>query len=131
LAVLTAREKALDRGALGVEDALEMLTIKGAHAIGLDDEIGSLEPGKRADLVIRSLDASEMMPYLDPLQTIVFSAASKAVGTVIVDGTVVVDDGHVTTVDERQVYAHARESALEIMTRIGMSEIPQVWPQVT
>jgi cytosine/adenosine deaminase-related metal-dependent hydrolase len=130
LAVLTAREKALDRGALGVEDALEMLTIKAARALGVDTEIGSLEPGKRADLVIRSLDASEMMPYLDQLQAIVFSAASKAVGTVIVDGAIVVDGGHVTTVDEGQVYAHARESALEVMARIGMSEIPQVWPQV-
>jgi 5-methylthioadenosine/S-adenosylhomocysteine deaminase len=130
LAVLTAREKALDRRALGVEDALEMLTIKGAHALGLDDQIGSLEPGKRADLVIRSLDVSEMTPGLDPLQTIVFSASSKAVGTVIVDGAVVVDDGHLTTVDERQVYAHARESAREIMKRIGMTEIPQIWPQI-
>jgi 5-methylthioadenosine/S-adenosylhomocysteine deaminase len=130
LAVLTAREKQLDRKALGVEDALEMLTINGAHALGLDAEIGSLERGKRADLVIRSTDASEMSPGLDPLQSIVFSASSKAVGTVIVNGATVVDGGHATNVDEVQVFAHARESARDIMRRIGMSDIPQVWPQV-
>jgi cytosine/adenosine deaminase-related metal-dependent hydrolase len=130
LAVLTAREKELDRKALGAEDALEMLTIKGAQAIGMADQIGSLEPGKRADLVIRSMDGPEMMPGLDPLQSVVFSGASKAVGTVIVNGSVVVDNGHAARVDEAQVFAQACETSRDIMRRIGMIEVPQIWPQV-
>jgi 5-methylthioadenosine/S-adenosylhomocysteine deaminase len=130
LGVLTAREKELDRKALGVEDALEMLTIKGATALGLGDEIGSLEPGKRADLVIRATDTPEVVPGLDPLQSIVFSASSKGVDTVIVNGTVVVDGGHATAVDEAQVFAHARETARDVMRRIGMTEVAQIWPQV-
>jgi 5-methylthioadenosine/S-adenosylhomocysteine deaminase len=130
LAVLTAREKQLNRRALGAEDALEMLTVNGARALGFASEMGALEPGKRADLVIRSMDAPEMVPGLDPLQSIVFSASSKAVETVLVNGDIVIDGGRATNVDETQVFAHAREAAKNIMRRVGIPEIPQIWPQV-
>jgi 5-methylthioadenosine/S-adenosylhomocysteine deaminase len=130
LAVLTSREKELDRSALGAEDALEMLTIKGAQALGMADEIGSLDPGKRADLVIRSADIPEMAPGLDPLQSIVFSASSQAIGTVIVNGAVVVEDSHTVHVDEARIFAQAREASTDIMRRIGMEHIPQRWPEV-
>ena len=131
LAVLTAREKTRER-ALDVYDALRMCTINGARAVGLEDKIGSLEVGKRADLVVRRQDLPEAQPALDaetaalddrrahgPIQNVVYATQSKSVGTVIVDGQVVVEDGHSTRVDEEKVYRDATASALKVYERMG------------
>jgi 5-methylthioadenosine/S-adenosylhomocysteine deaminase len=130
LAVLTAREKLLDRGALTAEDALEMMTIQGARAVGMRDQIGSLEPGKWADVVIRGLDLPEAHPGLDPLQGIIFSAGSKSVETVMVGGRPVVESGRSTLVDEIEVYQKTREASARIMQRLGMSRIAFLWPEI-
>jgi 5-methylthioadenosine/S-adenosylhomocysteine deaminase len=130
LAVLTGREKTLDRSALGAEDALEMLTIRAARTVGLEAEIGSLEQGKRADLVVRRTDIPESHPGLDPLQGMVFTAGSSSVGTVVVGGRVVVERGRVSTVDEDEVYARTREASDRIIKRLGMRRPVQAWPEV-
>jgi cytosine/adenosine deaminase-related metal-dependent hydrolase len=130
LAVLTAREKTLDRGALGVEDALEMITIGGAKAVGREGDLGSLEPGKRADVVVRTRDVPEARPGLDPLQSIVFSAGAASVDTVLVGGEPVLVGRRTTKVDEREVYAKATEAAHAVMKRIGMSGVTQTWPEI-
>ena len=85
IALLTAREKTGDPGALIAEDIFEMATINGAKASGRANELGSLEVGKRADLVIRSQDMPEALPMLDPLRYVVYYSRSKSVDTVIVN----------------------------------------------
>jgi len=129
LTVLTARDKRRQRDALGPEDALAMLTIGGARAIGLGDRIGSLEAGKRADIVLRSPDTNEVQPALDEVQALVLSHGPKSVDTVLVDGRIVVRKGRHTLLDEQQVQARLRESARAMLQRIGMNAEP-TWPRV-
>ncbi len=121
VALLTQRERAGTRDALLAEDVLAMSTINGARATGLENRIGSLETGKRADLVIRSTDLPEAQPGLTPIQSTVYGARSKSVELVIVDGEVIVEGGHSVRVDESTVYARARESARRVLARMGRS----------
>jgi 5-methylthioadenosine/S-adenosylhomocysteine deaminase len=129
VAMLTSREKTGQGDALEAEDILAMATINGARSLGWQDRIGSLEVGKRADLVIRRDDLPEAQPGLDPVRGIVFSSRSKSVDTVIVNGKVIVEDGHSVCVDEKQVYEQSRVAARNMLDRMGYS-IPQRWPAV-
>ncbi|UIO99940.1 amidohydrolase family protein [Halobaculum sp. CBA1158] len=81
---------------IAARDTLEMATIEGARALGLDDEIGTLTPGKRADVVV--LDASDFMtaPSHSPIETIVFQSDPSHIDTVLVDGEPVKRDGELT-----------------------------------
>src|SRR5215831_13563653 len=76
---------------------LQMATIDGARALGLDDEIGSVEAGKRADLVLLDLSSLQTTPRPDLVSTIVYAAEIENVDTVIIDGRVVVRDGRLMT----------------------------------
>lgn len=127
LAVLTAKEKSRDRHLLRFEDGLEMATVGGARATGLSGMIGSLEPGKRADVVIRSVVLPEAQPALDPVQALIFSAGSKSVDTVVVDGQIVLKGGRSTRLDEEAAYARARQSARRLLKNIGYDQ-EYVWP---
>jgi cytosine/adenosine deaminase-related metal-dependent hydrolase len=129
LAVLTARDKMCDRTALTAEDALELATINGARAIGLSHLIGSLEPGKRADLVIRADDVPEAHPTTSPLMQLVYSARDKSVHTVVIDGRVVLEDRQPTLVDASSIYARADRAARGVLDRMGY-RAPTRWPHV-
>lgn len=123
MAVLSTREKMRDRTALTWRDGLELATRNGARAIGEEKNLGSLEIGKRADLVIRSTDAPEAVPGLDPFQTVLQAGGARTVGTVLVGGQVVVEGGRSTLVDEREVRARAREAAARVRGRIAAGEV--------
>lgn len=99
---------------------LEIATVDGARAMGWQDRIGSLEPGKRADLVIRRNDLPESCPGTDPVFETVLVARSKSVDTVICDGQIIVKGGHSTRLDEGTVYAAARASARRLMAKTGL-----------
>ena len=131
LAVLTAREKT-QRQALAAEDALRMTTINGAQAVDMMDTIGSLEVGKRADLVVHRADLPEAQPIVDedlvrldrrrasgPLQNVMYASQSKSVDTVIVNGEIVVEKGHSTRVDEEQAYRDATAATRRVFERMG------------
>jgi len=94
-----------DRSALSLEDLLEMATLGGAQALGMGDHIGSLEVGKRADVVIANPGHWDMQPVYDPMFTASRGLTGRDVETVIVDVKVVVDGGVVTTVDEAELRA--------------------------
>lgn len=130
LAILTAREKTGNSDMLHAEDGLEMATINGARAVGLADRLGSLEVGKRADLVIRSENLPEAHPGLDPIRSVVHSSRSKSVDTVIVNGEVIVEHGHSIRVDEEEVYAKSREAANRILEGLDLSPPPPRWPHI-
>jgi cytosine/adenosine deaminase-related metal-dependent hydrolase len=129
IALLTSREKVGAGDALEAEDVLSMATINGARALGWEDRIGSLEVGKRADLVIRRDDLPEAQPGLDVVRGIAFSSRAKGVKTVIVNGKVIVESGHSVCVDEEDVYQSARTAARNMLNRMGHTIGPR-WPMV-
>jgi 5-methylthioadenosine/S-adenosylhomocysteine deaminase len=103
------------------ELAMELATLGGARAIGMDDRIGSLEVGKCADLVVLSLDRPQLVPRSTWPSNIVYSFAPDAVRTVVVDGQVVVDDGRVLAWDMDNVMAEGNRMAQEMDARTGLA----------
>jgi cytosine/adenosine deaminase-related metal-dependent hydrolase len=81
------------------EDVLRIATMGGAYAVGRDDELGSIERGKRADLTLVDRDRLAYVPFHRPLRQLVFADTGGSVDMVIVDGRIVVEDGRVTTID--------------------------------
>ena len=104
------------------EKAFEMATIGGARAIGMQDEIGSLEVGKRADAVLHDTDRPEWRPLLNVVNQLVWSADGRGVHTVIVDGDVVVEDGHMTRIDEPSLWAEAQRRGEALVARSGLPD---------
>ncbi len=109
-------------------EVLRMATIEAAAAIGLDDQIGSLEPGKQADLILVDLTALNLSPALDtPVRNIVpnlvYAASGHEVTTVMVAGRVVVADGRVLTADEAGIRAEAQAQAEAIARRVAADPI--------
>jgi 5-methylthioadenosine/S-adenosylhomocysteine deaminase len=104
-------------GALTARDVLWMATREGARALGLTDEIGSIEKGKRADLIVVDADRPHLQPAPDPWSTIVYAARGPDVRTVVVDGEVLVRDFALTRLDVAEVAADARARAAELATR--------------
>ena len=104
----------------GPDDVLTLNTVAGAKAVGMGSRIGSLEVGKRADLVIREREAPESWPGIQPEQNAALISRTRGVATVVVDGRVVVERGRLANADEEMIYAHARESAQRMMQRVGL-----------
>jgi 5-methylthioadenosine/S-adenosylhomocysteine deaminase len=96
---------------------LRMATIDGARALGLEDEIGSIQVGKRADLTLFDLDDLRTTPRPDPASTIVYAAEASNITTVIVDGRVVMRNRKLTSLDEKAVIAEARRHAELVLSR--------------
>ena len=121
------------RGELPVltgETVLEMATLHGAKALGLEDEIGSIEVGKRADLVVHRLDRPEAYPrFRDPVDNLVYFRASSTVDTVYVDGEAILDRGHFTRFDAADAYRMIQEAAAEFEAGVGASTYA-AWPLV-
>jgi 5-methylthioadenosine/S-adenosylhomocysteine deaminase len=104
-------------GALPARDALWMATRGGAQALGLEAELGSIEPGKRADLIIVDRDRPHLLPGDDPCSTIVYAARGSDVTTTIVDGTILVEDGKSLRMDPREILSSARAAARDLVAR--------------
>ena len=121
------KDARLDVGVMPPETVLEMATRRGAESLLMEREIGSIEPGKRADLVLYDRDAPEWRPLLNPLNNLVYAATGSSVRSVIIDGRMVLDEGRITTVDERAVYARVEMLAREQVRRAGLT-IESKWP---
>jgi cytosine/adenosine deaminase-related metal-dependent hydrolase len=104
------------------EKAFEMATLSGARTMQLSDSIGSLEAGKCADLVLHDTDRPEWRPLLNIMNQLVWSADGRGVHTVVVDGAVVVEDGHCTTIDEERLWAEAQRMGESITARSGLPD---------
>lgn len=115
------KDARMDPALVGAGRALRMATIDGARALLWDNEIGSIEVGKKADLLLFNLSDADWVPYGDPVQTLVYSASPVSLQTVLIDGRVVMRDRRVLTVDEREVYALAREHARQVLDRAGLT----------
>lgn len=127
LAILAARDGRRDRNILTAEDGLTMAITNGARAVGLSDQIGSIENGKKADLVIRTNNIPEVHPTTDPISALVYSSGSKSVDTVIIDGKVVLENGCPTRVDATKIYLQVNRAARDVLGRMGY-QTPQRWP---
>jgi cytosine/adenosine deaminase-related metal-dependent hydrolase len=106
-----------------------MATLHGARGLGLEAEIGSLEPGKRADLVLFDLDRPEWRPLLDPVSNLVYSAGAASVRSVMIDGRLVLDEGRVTTVDEEELLRRVDALTGPYLARAGLAARPK-WPLI-
>ncbi|MGH8597906.1 MAG: 5'-deoxyadenosine deaminase [Gammaproteobacteria bacterium] len=104
--------------ALPALTALRMATINGARAMGLGDQIGSIEVGKRADLQLVNLHRLHTTPHPDPVSTLVYAAEAGDVETVIIDGQIVMREGQLLALNEREVIAQAHHQARQIVQRI-------------
>jgi 5-methylthioadenosine/S-adenosylhomocysteine deaminase len=107
-------------GALTARDALTMATRAGALTLGLEHEIGSIEPGKRADLIVVDASGPHLAPGPDPYSTIVYAARASDVRTTIVGGEVLVDQGVPVRMDPMEIAADARAAARELAARAGV-----------
>jgi cytosine/adenosine deaminase-related metal-dependent hydrolase len=110
------------------EDVIEMQTLGGARAAGLQSIIGSLEPGKRADIVLRASSLAELAPGIDPPHQLICVGHGPSADTVLVNGRIVLRNGRSTLVDEFAVFAEARASAQRMSERLGLKP-PGLWPR--
>ena len=117
-AVLQAMRK--HPGVLPARDVLWMATRAGARTLGLEDEIGSLEAGKRADLIVVDRDRPSLAPGPDPYSTLVYAAQGRDVRTTIVDGEVLVNDFAPLRVDPAELAVEARAAARRLAVRAGI-----------
>jgi 5-methylthioadenosine/S-adenosylhomocysteine deaminase len=93
------------------DEALSLATIGGARALGLEDEIGSLEIGKQADLTVVSLEGAHQLPLYDAAAALVFASSGRDVRLTVVAGREIYRDGRLLTVDEERFRARIREIA--------------------
>jgi 5-methylthioadenosine/S-adenosylhomocysteine deaminase len=104
-------------GAVTARDALWMATREGARALGLDEEIGSIEPGKRADLILVERDRVHLSPDSDPWSTLVYAARGSDVRMTMIDGEILVRDFQLTQIDAAEVASLGRVAAAELESR--------------
>jgi 5-methylthioadenosine/S-adenosylhomocysteine deaminase len=116
----TLQAMRLEPGALPARRALWMATRNGARALGLEDEIGSIEVGKRADLVLIDAGATHATPAPDPFSTIVYASRPGDVRMTMVDGRLLVRDGVATGLDAGRIAADAAHQARRLAQRAGL-----------
>jgi 5-methylthioadenosine/S-adenosylhomocysteine deaminase len=108
-----------DPTVLPAKVVFSMATRIGAQALGLGDQIGSIEKGKRADLVLIDARVPELTPLYDVYSQLVYAVKGGQVRTVVVDGRVVVQDRQMTTVDVAEVLSHARQIQSDILKSLA------------
>jgi 5-methylthioadenosine/S-adenosylhomocysteine deaminase len=114
LAAKLQKTDRVDPRALGAKGALEMATIEGARALHMEKEIGSLEPGKKADFVILNLNVPNAVPMYNVYSQIAYALKASEVETVVVGDKILLKDGKLLTVDEAQAMAKAKEYAKKV-----------------
>jgi cytosine/adenosine deaminase-related metal-dependent hydrolase len=125
LGYLVTREKS---DYLAPEHILEIHALNGARAMQRSD-LGSLAPGKRADLVIHTTHVPEQHPALNVVRNLALVSRTKSTRTVIVEGRVVLEDGRPTQIDEEHVYATVRASVKRMVNRVGLQP-GSAWPTI-
>ena len=113
------------------EQVVEMATINGARCAGLADELGSIEVGKQADLVLFDTDCPEWQPLYNPVSNLVYSATGNSVSDVLVAGRRVVENRRLSAVDEAEILERVRESVQRFGDRLDLDKlVKHQWPIV-
>ena len=111
------------------ETVLEMATINGAKAMGIEDQAGSIEVGRRADFIVIDMDKPHLTPAPDPVSTIAYAAHGSDVDTVVIDGQLIMESRKVLTLDEESILDEARRRFPQVMEKAGLNIGPR-WPVV-
>jgi cytosine/adenosine deaminase-related metal-dependent hydrolase len=127
LAACAHKDAYVDPEIMGAYKALEMATIDGAKACLWDDQIGSLEVGKLADLALIDMSGLDWKPCRDPIRNLVYGADGKSVDTVIVDGRVLMRHRVMTAIDEAWLKSEIEGVAARLMDRAGV-KAGSIWP---
>jgi 5-methylthioadenosine/S-adenosylhomocysteine deaminase len=106
--------------ALSAPAAVEMATIEGARALHMDKEIGSIEPGKKADIILISLEEPNAVPMYDIYAQLAYALKASDVDTVLIAGRVVMRGRKLLSVDEEQAISKAREYKTKIAASLGL-----------
>jgi len=114
-----------DPKVVSAEEAFEMATIRGARALHLEKEIGSIEKGKRADLVIVDLESLNQTPSYNIYSDLVYATKAGDVRTVIIEGRVVMRDRRLLTLNEETIKADARRYRERIIKTVGVKTVPE------
>lgn len=131
LAGILHKVSTMDPTAVPAETVLELATINGAKALGLEAEIGSLEVGKKADFAVVDMRRCHLQPWHSPVSALVYSATGRDVEMVVVDGREVVRGGELVTLDEEAVWKEAAWRSKEVVARAGLTgEVGARWPVV-
>jgi 5-methylthioadenosine/S-adenosylhomocysteine deaminase len=108
------KAKSLDPTVMDASTVLKMATIRGARALGLDPIIGSLETGKKADLIIVDTNKPHLTPMYNPVSHLVYAVIGSDVTTSIINGAVVMNDGRLKTMDLKAVMDDVNRIAKEV-----------------
>ena len=118
VAALLAKHESADPSTLSARTVLEMATIRGARALGMDGRIGSLEPRKRADLITVSVSGARQTPMYDPISHLVYVIHGDDVRNTVVNGKVLMRDRNVLTLDVTAVIAEAQSWAAKVRAAV-------------
>ena len=127
LAAVLYKDAREDVSKIPAETALELATSAAARALGMDDRIGSLEPGKKADIVLFDTRRPEWRSLLNPVNNLVYSADGRSVHTVIVNGETVVRNHKPLFTDEWELAQEVQTIGESLLNRVGVS-FPPRWP---
>ena len=130
LAALQYKDARQDLGAIPAETALELGTLTAAKAFALADDLGSIEPGKKADLVLFDTHRPEWQALFNPVNNLVYNADGRSVDTVIIDGKVVIEGGKQRFVDAEKLYGQVQEIGESLQARTGITFPRSRWPIV-
>lgn len=119
LASILQKGRTLNPTSILAWDALEMATINGARALGKEKELGTLEPGKKADITVIGFRRAGLYPITNPLNLIVYAASGQDVTHVIIEGKPIVEEGKVLTLDEKKVLEKAQERMEKVLEKAG------------
>ena len=103
--------------ALPAKTVIRMATINGAKALTLDEEVGSLETGKKADLIMLDIRQPHLVPCHDPLTLLVYSAQASDVTTVMVDGNILMEDRQFQTLELSSILEQAAQQSIDLIER--------------
>jgi 5-methylthioadenosine/S-adenosylhomocysteine deaminase len=134
MAVYMQRVRFADRYLGTAEEGLEMMTVKAAEALAMADRIGSLEPGKEADVALFRRDQLHLVPDAMLVNNLVYSGLNNMADTVLVGGDVVLEAGQSTVFDEEEVVELARRAQREMVEEAGLEEeigLTSSWPVTT
>ena len=127
LAAVIYKDARQNTSMVSAESAVEMATIKGAESLGLSRDVGSIEAGKKADLVLFDTMRPEWRTLFNPVNSLVYNADGRSVHTVLVDGKIVVEDHQPVFVNEKKLIEKVQELGEGLLSRTGVS-FPPRWP---